>query len=335
METQQILEQLFNGTSLSREQSKQLFSAIVQGELSNEQLAGALIALKLKGETVDEISGAVTALQAAAEPFPTPDYVFADIVGTGGDGANTINLSTASAIIAASMGAKVAKHGNRSVSSKTGSSDVLAALGVRLDLDATTARKALDEIGICFLFAPQYHRGFKHAVPVRQALKTRTIFNILGPLINPAKPKHQLLGVYDEKLLQPYAETALTLGHQHSIVVHGAGAGLDEVALHAETQVAEIYQGKIERYTLTAEDFGLKPQPLDAIRGGEPEQNAQYIRALLQGKGEPAHVNAVAANTALLLRLFGYQDLKQTTQQVLEQIASGNAYKTLEKLSQY
>lgn len=333
METQQILEQLFNGTSLSREQSKQLFSAIVQGELSNEQLAGALIALKLKGETVDEISGAVTALQAAAEPFPTPDYVFADIVGTGGDGANTINLSTASAIIAASMGAKVAKHGNRSVSSKTGSSDVLAALGAHLDLDATTARKALDEIGICFLFAPQYHRGFKHAVPVRQALKTRTIFNILGPLINPAKPKHQLLGVYDEKLLQPYAETALTLGHQHSIVVHGAG--LDEVALHAETQVAEIYQGKIERYTLTAEDFGLKPQPLDAIRGGEPEQNAQYIRALLQGKGEPAHVNAVAANTALLLRLFGYQDLKQTTQQVLEQIASGNAYKTLEKLSQY
>lgn len=333
METQQILEQLFNGTSLSREQSKQLFSAIVQGELSNEQLAGALIALKLKGETVDEISGAVTALQAAAEPFPTPDYVFADIVGTGGDGANTINLSTASAIIAASMGAKVAKHGNRSVSSKTGSSDVLAVLGARLDLDATTARKALDEIGICFLFAPQYHRGFKHAVPVRQALKTRTIFNILGPLINPAKPKHQLLGVYDEKLLQPYAETALTLGHQHSIVVHGAG--LDEVALHAETQVAEIYQGKIERYTLTAEDFGLKPQPLDAIHGGEPEQNAQYIRALLQGKGEPAHVNAVAANTALLLRLFGYQDLKQTTQQVLEQIASGNAYKTLEKLSQY
>lgn len=333
METQQILEQLFNGTSLSREQSKQLFSAIVQGELSNEQLAGALIALKLKGETVDEISGAVTALQAAAEPFPTPDYVFADIVGTGGDGANTINLSTASAIIAASMGAKVAKHGNRSVSSKTGSSDVLAALGVRLDLDATTARKALDEIGICFLFAPQYHRGFKHAVPVRQALKTRTIFNILGPLINPAKPKHQLLGVYDEKLLQPYAETALALGHQHSIVVHGAG--LDEVALHAETQVAEIYQGKIERYTLTAEDFGLKPQPLDAIHGGEPEQNAQYIRALLQGKGESAHVNAVAANTALLLRLFGYQDLKQTTQQVLEQIASGNAYKTLEKLSQY
>lgn len=333
METQQILEQLFNGTSLSREQSKQLFSAIVQGELSNEQLAGALIALKLKGETVDEISGAVTALQAAAEPFPTPDYVFADIVGTGGDGANTINLSTASAIIAASMGAKVAKHGNRSVSSKTGSSDVLAALDARLDLDATTARKALDEIGICFLFAPQYHRGFKHAVPVRQALKTRTIFNILGPLINPAKPKHQLLGVYDEKLLQPYAETALTLGHQHSIVVHGAG--LDEVALHAETQVAEIYQGKIERYTLTAEDFGLKPQPLDAIRGGEPEQNAQYIRALLQGKGESAHVNAVAANTALLLRLFGYQDLKQTTQQVLEQIASSNAYKTLEKLSQY
>lgn len=333
MEIQQILETLFNGNSLRREQSEQLFSAIVQGQLSNEQLAAALIALKIKGESVAEISGAVTALLNAAEPFPTPDYVFADIVGTGGDGANTINISTASAIVAASMGAKVAKHGNRSVSSKTGSSDVLAALNVRLDLDATTARQALDEIGICFLFAPQYHRGFKHAIPVRQALKTRTIFNILGPLINPAKPKHQMLGVYDVKLLQPYAETALALGHQHSVVIHGSG--LDEVALHGTTEVAEIVDGKIERYTLTASDFGLKPQSLEAIRGGEPAENAQILRLLLQGKGNEAHANAVAANTALLLRLFGYQDLKQTTQQVLAQLASGKAFATLERLAQY
>ncbi|MFC0323884.1 anthranilate phosphoribosyltransferase [Gallibacterium melopsittaci] len=333
METQQILEKLFNGNTLSSTESEQLFAAIVKGQLSNEQLAGALIALKIKGETVAEISGAVKALLNAAEPFPTPDYAFADIVGTGGDGANTINISTASAIVAASMGAKVAKHGNRSVSSKTGSSDVLSALNVRLDLDANTARQALDEIGLCFLFAPQYHRGFKHAIPVRQALKTRTIFNILGPLINPARPKHQMLGVYHTDLLQPYAETALALGHQHSVVIHGSG--LDEVALHGTTEVAEIYQGKIERYTLTAEDFGLKPQLLEAIRGGEPAENAEILRLILQGKGKQEHINAVAANTALLLKLFGQQNLKQTTQQVLEYLASGNALTTLEKLAQY
>ncbi|MFC0308457.1 anthranilate phosphoribosyltransferase [Gallibacterium trehalosifermentans] len=333
METQHILEKLFNRNTLSSTESEQLFAAIVQGELNNEQLAAALIALKVKGETVAEISGAVKALLNAAEPFPTPDYVFADIVGTGGDGANTINISTASAIVAASMGAKIAKHGNRSVSSKTGSSDVLSALNVRLDLDANTARQALDKIGLCFLFAPQYHRGFKHAIPVRQALKTRTIFNILGPLINPARPKHQMLGVYHADLLQPYAETALSLGHQHSVVVHGSG--LDEVALHGTTEVAEIYQGKIERYTLTAEDFGLKPQPLAAIRGGEPAENAAILRLILQGKGKQEHLNAVAANTALLLKLFGRQNLQQTTQQVLEHLTSGNAFTTLEKLTHY
>lgn len=333
METQQILEKLFNGNTLSSTESEQLFTAILQGQLSNEQLAGALIALKIKGESVAEISGAVTALINAAEPFPTPDYVFADIVGTGGDGANTINISTTSALVAASMGAKVAKHGNRSVSSKTGSSDVLSALNVRLDLDANTARQALDEIGICFLFAPQYHRGFKHAIPVRQALKTRTIFNILGPLINPARPKYQMLGVYHPQLIQPYAETALALGHQHSVVIHGSG--LDEVALHGPTEVAEIINGAIERYTLTAEDFGLKPQSLEAIKGGEPAENAEVVRLILQGKGSDAHMNAVAANTALLLKLFGYNDLKQTTQQVLEHLASGNALQTLEKLTQY
>ena len=333
MEMQTILETLFKGKTLTTPESEQLFAAVVQGKLSNEQLAAALIALKIKGESVAEISGAVTALLNAAEPFPTPDYVFADIVGTGGDGANTINISTASALVAASMGAKVAKHGNRSVSSKTGSSDVLAALNIRLDMDAATARRALDEIGICFLFAPQYHRGFKHAIPVRQALKTRTIFNILGPLINPAKPKHQMLGVYDPQLIQPYAETALALGHQHTVVVHGSG--LDEVALHGTTDVAEIKNGQIERYTLTASDFGLKPQSLDLIKGGEPAENAKLLKSVLQGNGNEAHANAIAANTALLLRLFGYEDLKQTTQQVLAQLASGNALITLEKLAQY
>ena len=178
------------------------------------------------------------------------------------------------------MGAKVAKHGNRSVSSKSGASDVLTALGVNVNVTPEQARQALDDIGVCFLFAQQYHSGFKHVAPVRAALKTRTLFNILGPLINPARPTYHLLGVYAPELVKTYAETAVALGHQHTFVVHGAG--LDEVAVHGETQVAEIKNGKIDYFTLTPEDFGLKTQSLESLHGGEPQENAQYLTALLQ-----------------------------------------------------
>ncbi|KAE9530360.1 anthranilate phosphoribosyltransferase [Testudinibacter aquarius] len=333
MELQALLEILFSNQTLNQQQSHTLFSAIVQGKLSNEQLAAALIALKLRGESIAEIAGAVAALQQAAEPFPRPDYVFADIVGTGGDGANTINISTASAIVAATLGAKIAKHGNRSVSSKTGASDVLTALGVNINMSAANARQALDHIGVCFLFAQQYHLGFKYAMPVRNALKTRTIFNILGPLSNPAKPKHQLLGVYTPELLKPYAETALTLGHQHSFVVHGAG--LDEVALHGKTEVAEIRDGTIEYYSLSPYDFGFEPQPLEVLRGGEPAENARMISALLQGKGDQYHAQAVAINTALLLKLFGHEDLKHNAEMVLDCLATGKPFDTLQQLASY
>ena len=268
-----------------------------------------------------------------AKPFPRPDYPFADIVGTGGDGQNTINISTASAIVAASMGAKVAKHGNRSVSSKSGASDVLTALGVNVNVTPEQARQALDDIGVCFLFAQQYHSGFKHVAPVRAALKTRTLFNILGPLINPARPTYHLLGVYAPELVKTYAETAVALGHQHTFVVHGAG--LDEVAVHGETQVAEIKNGKIDYFTLTPEDFGLKTQSLESLRGGEPQENAQYLTALLQGKGKAEHANSVAANVALLLKLFGHDDLKQNVQNVLTHLASGKAFETLQHLTKY
>ena len=333
MEPQLLLDILYSNQALNQQQSYSLFSAIVQGKLNNEQLAAALIAIKLRGETIAEITGAVAALQQDAQPFPSPDYPFADIVGTGGDGANTINISTASAIVAATLGAKIAKHGNRSVSSKTGSSDVLTALGVNIKMSAENARQALDETGICFLFAQQYHLGFKHAMPVRNALKTRTIFNILGPLINPAKPKYQLLGVYTPDLIKPYAETALALGHTHSFVVHGAG--LDEVALHGKTDVAEIRDGKIEYYSLSPYDFGFEPQSLDVLRGGEPAENAGMISAWLQGNGDKYHAQAVAINTALLLKLFGQDDLKHNAEKVLDTLANGRAYQTLQCLAQY
>ena len=238
MQHNQLLEQLYSGHSLSTSESTALFNAVIQGELSNEQIAAMLIALKVRGANTEEITGAVAASLQNAKAFPHPNYPFADIVGTGGDGQNTINISTASAIVAASMGAKVAKHGNRSVSSKSGASDVLTALGVNVNVTPEQARQALDEIGVCFLFAQQYHSGFRHVAPVRAALKTRTIFNILGPLINPARPTYHLLGVYAPELVKTYAETAVALEHQHSFVVHGSG--LDEVALHGETQVAEI-----------------------------------------------------------------------------------------------
>ena len=334
MQHEQLLEQLYNGKTLNQSESAVIFNAIMQGELNNEQIAAMLIALKVRGATIDEISGAVSASLQNAKPFPRPDYPFADIVGTGGDGQNTINISTASCITAAAMGAKVAKHGNRSVSSKSGASDVLTALGVNVNISPETAHQALNEIGVCFLFAQQYHSGFRHVAPVRAALKTRTIFNILGPLINPARPNYSLLGVYAPELVKTYAETAVALGHEHTFVVHGSG--LDEVALHGETQVAEVKNGKIHYYfTLTPEDFGLKTQSLESLRGGEPQENAQMLTALLQGKGKPEHANAVAANTALLLKLFGHDDLKQNTQNVLETLASGKAFETLQKLTRY
>ena len=333
MQHNQLLEQLYSGHSLSTSESTALFNAVIQGELSNEQIAAMLIALKVRGANTEEITGAVAASLQNAKAFPHPNYSFADIVGTGGDGQNTINISTASAIVAASMGAKVAKHGNRSVSSKSGASDVLTALGVNVNVTPEQARQALDEIGVCFLFAQQYHSGFRHVAPVRAALKTRTIFNILGPLINPARPTYHLLGVYAPELVKTYAETAVALEHQHSFVVHGSG--LDEVALHGETQVAEIKNGKIEYFTLTPEDFGLKAQSLESLRGGEPQENAQMLTALLQGKGKAEHENAVAANTALLLKLFGHDDLKQNVQNVLAHLASGKAFETLQKLTKY
>ncbi len=321
---QHLFEKLFRAESMSQEESQQLFAAIVRGELDPSQLAAVLISMKVRGETPAEIAGAAQALLADAQHFPRPDYLFADIVGTGGDGTNSINISTASAFVAASCGVKVAKHGNRSVSSRSGSSDLLAAFGIRLDMSAEQSRLALDDLGVCFLFAPQYHTGFRHAMPVRQQLKTRTLFNVLGPLINPARPPLALIGVYSPELVLPIAQTLKVLGYQRAAVVHGGG--MDEVAIHAPTQVAELNNGSIESYQLTPEDFGLNRYPLAALQGGMPEENRDILARLLQGKGETAHAAAVAANVALLLKLYGQENLRRNAQQALEMIHSGQAF---------
>lgn len=326
-----IANKLYDQQSLTREESQILFDAIIKGEVDPILLSAVLTALKIKGETPDEIAGAASALLANAKPFPSPDYDFADIVGTGGDGANTINISTTAAFVAAACGVKVAKHGNRGVSSKSGSSDLLDKFGIDLAMTPDNARGALDELGVCFLFAPEYHGGVRHAMPVRQTLKTRTIFNVLGPLINPARPNIELMGVYDKALVRPIAETMAAMGMKRAAVVHGSG--LDEVAIHGETTVAEIIDGEIKEYTLTPTDFGLDTYPLETIKGGEPEENRRIITNILIGRGTDAQQAAVAVNVALLLRLFGKEDLKANTQKAIDVMQSGKAFELVEKLA--
>lgn len=325
-----LIQQLIEQNDLTSANTEQLFNAIVQGEMDSTLITAMLTALKIKGETPAEIAGAAKALKDNALPFPEVNYPCSDNCGTGGDGTHTINISTTSAIVAASLGIKMAKHGNRSVSSKSGSADVLGQLGINLNMTPEQAKHALDETNLTFLMAPVYHSGIRHAMPVRQALKVRTLFNILGPLINPASASIQIIGVYDEKLITPVAEALKLLGKKAAWVVHGSG--MDEMALHGSTEVVELKDGELSRFTLSPSDFGLSEYPLDAIRGGTPEENAENIKQVLSGNGEPAHNAAIAINTAPLVLMNGLaDDIKTATQLVLEQLRSGKALTTLEK----
>ena len=266
--TDALLHRLFAGESLDREASEQLFGELVAGRLSQPAIAAMLIALRFKGETAEEMIGAAKALRAADEHFPRPDYLYADTCGTGGDGSALINVSTAVAFVAAAAGLPVAKHGNRSVTSPCGSADVLEQLGAKLDVSADVSRRALDETGVCFLLAPLYHPGLRHAGPVRRALKVRTIMNLLGPCLNPAEPQVQLLGVADARFLEPVARTLASLGVRNALVVHGSG--IDEMALHGETEAVRVSGGDFETLRLAPEDAGLERRPLDSLKGGGP-----------------------------------------------------------------
>lgn len=288
------LEAVCAGQDLSSEHTRELFEDLVQGNLSEIHTTAFLIALKAKGETPQEIAGAAQALRAAAHPFDRPEYAFADCCGTGGDGQGTINVSTAAAFVVSALGLPVAKHGNRSVSSKCGSADVLAAVGAKIDPRPEVSRKALDTAGICFFFAPQYHAGLRHAMPVRKTLGTRTIMNLLGPLVNPARPPIQLIGLYRADLVVPVAKTLALLGLDRALVVHGSG--LDELALHGPTEVAKLEAGEVETMTLRPQDAGLSEAPLTALAGGAPEDNAKWLRGLLGGDGDRVHRDAVALN---------------------------------------
>jgi anthranilate phosphoribosyltransferase len=327
-----LLARLCGGQSLSEADSRALFEALVAGELAETEIAALLVALKVKGETESELIGAARALRGAAKPFDRPDYLFADSCGTGGDSSGTINLSTAVAFVAAAAGLPVAKHGNRSVTSQCGSADVLERLGVKLDPDPAVSRRALDEIGVCFLFAPFYHPGLRHAGPVRRALKVRTVMNMLGPCVNPARPGVQLLGVADPALLAPIAETLIGLGVQRAMVVHGGG--LDEVALHGETQVVRVRDGVATPATLSPEQAGIEPAPLRALRGGATEENAERLKALLMGHGTAAESAAVALNAGALLMVAGLAaDFGGGVELARRTLATGEAFRRLQALA--
>mgnify|MGYP001043588197 CR=1 FL=1 len=327
-----ILEQLIAQKSLSQTEAYSLFNSIMHGEQSEAVIAAVLTALKIKTESPSEIAGAASAMVANAKPFPTPDYAFADIVGTGGDGHNTINISSAAAVVAAACGVKVAKHGNRSVSSKSGSADLFKQFGLQLDITPELSRKCLDEANFTFLFAPVYHAGMRYAAPVRAALKTRTLFNILGPLANPASPTHGVFGVYSPELLEPYAKTLMLLGQHRAMIVHGDG--LDELALHGESIIFDLEHGDIRKRTVTAEDFGLTSYPLSAIEGGEPEENKKYVEAALHGEGHEAHRAAIAMNCSALLNVTGHAaSFKDGAEMAMQAMTDGTPLRVLEQVA--
>ncbi|KKO45727.1 anthranilate phosphoribosyltransferase [Arsukibacterium ikkense] len=330
---QQLVQQALAGKALTQSQSEDFFSAVVRGEVEPVLLTALLVALKMRGETAAEIAGAAKALRQAALPFPQKVAGSIDCCGTGGDGSNTINISTTAAIVGASMGLPVIKHGNRSVSSRSGSADLLEQLGVNIQQSAAQAFTTLQASNCSFLFAPQYHAGIKHAMPVRQALKSRTLFNLLGPLVNPAAPDFQLLGVYDPALCRVMAEALQQLGTKAAWVVHGSGC--DEIALHGNTYVCQLKDGELTEFSLSPDDFGLTAQPLSSLAGGMPSDNAAATLAILAGTGQSAHNQAVAINVAAMLKIAGLGDnLTINTQAVLECLASGKAMQTLQQFKE-
>jgi anthranilate phosphoribosyltransferase len=324
------LPKLLSGEDLTSEESEHLFERLVLGKLEPAEIAGMLIALRMKGETPEEMIGAARALSAAALPFERPDYLYADCCGTGGDGSSLINVSTATAFVVAAAGLPVAKHGNRSVSSRCGSADVLEALGAKIDVSPAKARQSLDQTGFCFLFAPAYHPGMKHAALVRRQLEVRTVMNLLGPCINPARPPVQLLGVADPKMLRRITQTLAAMGVQEALVVHGSG--LDEVALHGDTRAVRLSAGEMEELEITPEDAGLERAPLKVVTGGDVEENAGRLKALLGGQAARAEEDIVILNAAALLKTAGKAaTLLEGAQLARDALGSGAAAQVLDR----
>ena len=319
-----------SGEALTASEAAAAFDAIMDGEAAEAQLAAILTALHIRGETVEEITAAARAMRARALSIEAPDDAI-DTCGTGGDGLATLNISTAAALVAAACGLKVAKHGNRAQSSRSGSADVLAALGVKIDLAPAEVSRCITEAGLGFMFAPAHHSAMKHVTPVRKQLGFRTIFNLLGPLANPALVKRQVVGVFAGKWLEPLAHTLFALGVERAWVVYGSD-GLDELTVTGESHVAELNHGQVSRFTVSPADAGLGVHPLAAIQGGDIEHNAAAITRLLAGE-RGAYRDIVALNTAAALVVAGKaSSLKDGAAMALAALDSGAARAVLAKL---
>lgn len=331
MKIQEALHKIVDGQDLTEAEMMTVMNQIMQGEAGVSQMAAFLTALRMKGECVAEITGAAKVMREKAESLNVKADPVVDTCGTGGDGGKTFNISTAAAFVTAGAGITVAKHGNRAVSSRSGSADVLKCLRVNIDAEKKVVEKCLNEVGIGFLFAPRMHWAMKHAAGVRKELGFRTIFNLLGPLTNPAHAHAQVIGVFDKKWVSPIAHVLQGLGCRHAFVVHGAD-GLDEISLMAETEIAELHNGQVREYRVQPEDLGLERCAAEKIQGGSPEENAGIVREILQGHPGPK-MDIVLLNAAAAIRVGGKAgSLQEGLDLARKSIVSGAAKQKLDDL---
>lgn len=331
MDMQNAIRAVIAGNNLAASEMHHVMQLIMTGEATPAQVGGFLIGLRCKGETVEEIAAAAEVMrELAVHVNVTPEHLV-DTCGTGGDSSGTFNVSTTSAIVVAAAGGRVAKHGNRSISSNSGSADVLEAAGVRLDLTPEQVAECVNEIGVGFMFAPLHHSAMKHAIGPRKEMGVRTIFNVLGPLTNPAGAPNQVLGVFAKELLQPLAEVLAKLGSRHVLVVHGED-GMDEISISAPTQVAELKDSAISVYTLNPEQFGLKTQPVEAIKVDGVDNSLKMVRDVLANVDGAAR-DIVALNAGAALYVAGRaEDMDAGVELALNVIASGAAAERLQQL---
>jgi len=336
-----LLQQLLDRQSLSRNQAAQLMQSWLTEAIPPELSGAILAAIQAKGVSAEELAGMAQVLQAQSSPLASRLSPLAspliDTCGTGGDGASTFNISTAVAFVAAAAGVLVAKHGNRSASSRVGSADVLEALGINLNAPGEKIQAALQEVGITFLFAPGWHPALKVVAPLRRSLKVRTVFNLLGPLVNPLRPTGQVIGVFDSMLLAPIAQALQQLGTQQAIALHGREK-LDEAGLADLTDLAVLSEGQVQLTTLNPQELGLTPAPTAALRGGDVQENAEILKAVLQGKGTQAQQDVVALNTSLALQVGGMIQLEDRAEGIAlakDILHGGAAWSKLEQLVQF
>ena len=325
-----LIAKAATGASLTREEAAGAFDRMMSGEATPSQMGGLLMALRVRGETVDEITGAVTTMRAKMLGVKAPANAI-DVVGTGGDASGSFNISTCAAFIVAGAGVPVAKHGNRALSSKSGAADVLQALGVKIDLTPDQVGACIREAGIGFMFAPSHHPAMKNVGPTRVELGTRTIFNLLGPLSNPASVKRQMIGAFSKHWIEPMAQVLKNLGSESIWVVHGSD-GLDEITTSGPTSVAALENGKIRTFEITPEDAGLKRVKPEALRGGSAEENAKAMLDVLKGKPGPFRDVSIINAAAALIVAGKAKDLKEGAVLAAKSIDSGEAEGRLDRL---